>query len=693
MAANRMSRLLSTTLFYLIGLIVYVFIVFGFFLPGEGLLDVGTWLWGLLFSPVLPSYGNKIIANNIASVERMQAVITEWPLNIIGISCICFPLLLDYIYSVRRKYMTAKLTRAKVRTTITWCAGIALFQLITSSALSYFRGEYMPLAMQSNIFTASIIFLLGLFIARFRISFKDTKQIQRETIRGQQQGQVKKVVAVLNKEAHKSGDSYIINTRVNLRIASKRLRPCLAIWGSSGAGKGRILTPFIREIVQSAQATDMCAYIVDKKGEYVSKLYGLADTYILAPRDARSIKFQPTIRDASDAMVFARCCIQQRPDEKDPFWTNAARNVMVGILLALQGLPDEKLTWRTLAEAMVSFDRIEYLLKHTMEGRSALMEIEQRDKMAVSLMATFKSQCFFFISLTQAWGDEQDFDIEDFVVKQHGVIVLRLDVQEDPDLAAKLSTLFLESTIRLSLSKYDEIYSNSPHAKKKQAWWILDEFENLLFMPSLAELIKTGRSKGLGTVIATQTVSGVKEKYGQSGLDSIAENSTWIVLQSSGESAQFLSKGMGDQEELLTKRSQQTDSLGLRQAEEGLTQEIRTAAVVLAGELAELQVPTTAGGQLEGFLRARNLPVTKFTWTAVTDALADREPAQVPAHWVGKIHLLSGDLGDEGHAPASVAGKAKTDDAREDPEAEETDQAKPRPKEAMGKAPGDAFDF
>jgi len=180
-------------------------------------------------------------------------------------------------------------------------------------------------------------------------------------------------------------------------------------------------------------------------------------------------------------------------------------------------------------------------------------------------------------------------------------------------------------------------------------------------MESLGRLIKTGRSKGIGAVIATQTVSGVRERYGQAGLDSIAENSSWIVLNSEGESAQFLSKGLGDREELMTKRSQQTDAIGLRRAEEGLTQDYRITPVVMPGELAQLRT-AREGATLEGYLRTRNQPVVRREWDTCTDALPDQYPVDQLAPWVGKIQILEPSRDRENDANPKTKGKPKIEE-------------------------------
>lgn len=614
--------------------------------PIYGLMRLARWyvLAFAVFALLEMYYFTEIIKVSFHDVPLLSSVrfffeqAQTWPLAQTLAAMAVLAAMADYVGIARRKYLADTMRRARIRWTVAVAVTLGGIQGLASAIASYFQGSASwPAMAQTSLLQTLGVTAGAIFLTRVWIGLGKTRQIEQEHNRGRETASEATVAATLTAEARQEGDGYVINQRAGLTMATSRLRPATIIWGTSGAGKGRILTPWIKQIVDRIGQQNMVAYLVDLKGEYVAKLADKPGVHILAPRDTRSIKFQPLVRDPGDASLFAQTLIPLPAEARDPFWIKTSRGILGGLALALSGLPGEVLTWRSLFDAVCNLERCQTLLDRTPQGRMVLESLDG-GQMTTSLVTTLKTDLQFLASLAWAWGDESDFDLETFIREKRGMVVLRLD-DADPDLSAKICTLFLESAMRISLSLHGEVYSRDPAAFKKQAWFILDEFESLLKMESLSRLIKTGRSKGIGAIIATQTVSGVKERYGQGGLDAIAENSTWIVLNSEGESAQFLSRGLGDREELMTKKSQQTDSIGLKRAEEGVTQDYRITPVAMPGELAQLRT-ARQDATLEGYLRTRNMPVVKMEWATVTDALPDIYPVDQLAPWVGKIQIL-----------------------------------------------------
>lgn len=624
----------------------------------------------------------------LASIKYYYESAQVWPLSHVLAALAILAVSADLTQAARRKILDPTRRQSRIRWTMAAALTVVVMFAVAGCVVALVHNEWgWPHPLGGSVLSGLIWAAGIIFAVRLWIGLGKTRQIEQEHHRGRETSTEAKVAASLTAEARAEGDGYTINARAGLTMATSRLRPATVIWGTSGAGKGRILTPWIRQIVDRIEKTNMVGYLVDLKGEYVAKLAGRPGVHILAPRDLRSIKFQPLVRDPGDASLFAQTLIPMAVEAKDPFWIKTSRGILGGLALALSGLPGEVLTWRTLFDSVCSLERCQDLLDRTPQGRMVLESLDG-GQMTTSLITTLKTDLQFLASLAWAWGDESNFDLEHFIREERGLVVLRLD-DADPDLSAKICTLFLESAMRISLSLHGEVYSRDPAAFKKQAWFILDEFESLLKMESLGRLIKTGRSKGIGAIIATQTVSGVREKYGQGGLDAIAENSMWIVLNSEGESAQFLSRGLGDREELMTKKSQQTDSIGMKRAEEGVTQDYRITPVAMPGELAQLRT-ARQDATLEGYLRTRNMPVVKMEWATVTDALPDLYPVDQLAPWVGRIQILEPSRVREG-CKAKAKGKVKIEDIEDiDPEPTE---ATPKAKKAKPDPGRGDFDF
>jgi len=563
--------------------------------------------------------------------------------------------------------------------------------LLALGAITYgtVTGEISTPAQMGQWMIVSIFagLILGAWGLRLKLSATKDRQVNREHLRGATLGDPDQIVHGLKKEITDPNDTLTLCRRAALVAPMTRIRPALVIWGRSGAGKGRIITPIISEIARRILngngkfAAGGIAFVLDKKGEYVSKLFGYENVYLIAPSDARSHKFQPVIRNSSDAWAFAEIAI---PDgAKDPFWRDAPRAVLVGLLLALAG--QGNLTWRSLYKSIIDHKRLLRLLDMTPEGREAKDNVKKIEQGAgQSINQILKTALAFVVSLSRAWGSEQTFDLNDFIQSRSGIVVLRFDT-DNKILSERVLTLFLEFAIRACLARFGEIYDASPTNFRKEGFFILDEFESLLKIASFGELIKTGRSRGLLAIVATQSTEGVKEVYGPGGLAGIAENSTSIILACKGESAKYLSTLLGDKESLVTRESRAKNVMGGDQiGGESTSQDTHTGAVVLAGEIASLKVATSGKGLIEGFFSIANYPTAKFEWDVTTDALPDQCQPFVPAPWTQTIEMIT----PEAEPEDEETGKKKVIEPDQGFEPESNGGRKKKAKPEL-----DAFDF
>ncbi len=114
--------------------------------------------------------------------------------------------------------------------------------------------------------------------------------------------------------------------------------------GGTGSGKSTFLKPLIRAVVEAGEPL----ILFDPKGEFTS---GFAEPAILAPWDARSLAWDIArdMRNIGDIRRFAESMIDQ---STDPMWSNASRQLLVGLVLYLKRTRGDDWGWSELASVV-----------------------------------------------------------------------------------------------------------------------------------------------------------------------------------------------------------------------------------------------------------------------------------------------------------------------------------------------------
>jgi hypothetical protein len=119
------------------------------------------------------------------------------------------------------------------------------------------------------------------------------------------------------------------------------------IWGSVGAGK----TQTMLHLILAAIARGDGVLVLDVKGDMTAGLPG--EPLLIAPQDRRSLVWDVAsdCRTKQDARELAARLI---PKSDDPIWSDAARDILVACVAALQATKAERWSWHDLHEAATS---------------------------------------------------------------------------------------------------------------------------------------------------------------------------------------------------------------------------------------------------------------------------------------------------------------------------------------------------
>ena len=311
------------------------------------------------------------------------------------------------------------------------------------------------------------------------------------------------------------------------------------VLGSIGGGKTQVILP----LMLAAQARNDRMIVHDNKGDFTAKLPG--DPIIVAPWDERSVAWDVAAdcTTKQDARELAARLIQE---SKDPMWSSAARQILVGFLISLQQERGTNWGWKDLA-ALVPLpqpDLLRLMAKFNPEGVRA---VEDASKTTQSILITLSSYMSVVFDLADAWGDKpstQRLSFLDWLADENHP--RRTLVLQNSGRFASLSRAYIGGILAMLSSRI-----NSPDfedSKTRRIWFFLDEFPQLGKIENFAPLLEVGRSKGVRVVIGAQDMAQIRKLYGRDEAQSWASMvGTQVFARiNPGETADWVAKLVGD---------------------------------------------------------------------------------------------------------------------------------------------------
>jgi len=302
------------------------------------------------------------------------------------------------------------------------------------------------------------------------------------------------------------------------------------IIGSPGSGK----TLLLNEVLEQLKLRDERVLIHDFKGDFVDKFYNPVEDLIFNPIDGDiSWSIFNDIENEFDVNFVATSIIPEPTFKEDPFWKNAARDVLIAILKYCykNNLTKNSDIFEVLKK---SNEEIAELLNKNGFGYVKDYISGKDSKQAQSVIATLKQHTKFLEILKDG-----DFSIRDYLKNGKGFIFLQNTASIKDTISPALS-LFLDVFAKNVLSLKDDL--------DRRIFFILDEFGMLNKLNSIVDLLTNGRSKGASVWLAIQDVGQINNLYGDNLRQSImnACNNYFCFKVNDYQTAELLSKKFGE---------------------------------------------------------------------------------------------------------------------------------------------------
>ena len=335
------------------------------------------------------------------------------------------------------------------------------------------------------------------------------------------------------------------------------------IMGAPGSGKSTSLLLLMKSILPGIRlGSNRRALIYDAKRDLYATLIGMGlpkeRIVILNPFDARSAAWDMArdITSPAIAMEIGTILVPDK-EERQPFFPEAARSLLGGIMEAFLTLAPGRWTLRDVVLALRTESRLKIILGGDPNTRALVGRYLGEGEMQKSVTATIDTTMRRLTFVAAAW-DRADsaVSLQDFLREERIFLLGR-----NPSLNSTL-----EQVNRALLHRLTQLILQGDEANRRtpspQTWIIVDELRIAGRFDAIPSFMVEGRSKGACVVVGFQDLPGLFEVYGQNLAHEIigaCRNKAFLKLTEI-ESAKFASAHFGNIEVEVTKHTRSSGS-------------------------------------------------------------------------------------------------------------------------------------
>lgn len=380
--------------------------------------------------------------------------------------------------------------------------------------------------------------------------------------------------------------------------------------GATGSGK----TMLQRLLLQSAlpeigRGRGCRALIFDAKQDLVSILAGMklsCPVRLFHPLDVRATAWDMAadITSPASALQVASLLIPRSDRDTNPFFTNAARHLLYGILIQCILRAPGQWSFRQVLLMLRDTHLLRLVLDLSQETRH-LRQYCAHEGTFQNIVSTLLTYIGPYEIIAAAWDrSEARLGLQAWL-QEESILILGND---------EANRVAIDTLNRMVFQRLTELIlgqSEVTPANPRQTWLFLDEVREMGRLEGLSRLLTKGRSKGVAAVLGFQDVAGIHNVYGRDVAEELLGqcNSKAILRLNSPGTAKWASQLFGTREVLersrSLNRSRSFRNLGFDSSAssgEAISNGITKRDVVLDSEFLDLPEATPAHGLSAYFL-------------------------------------------------------------------------------------------
>ena len=295
------------------------------------------------------------------------------------------------------------------------------------------------------------------------------------------------------------------------------------------------------------------ALVYDAKLEVIPQLAGMglqAPILILNPFDKRSVAWDMAvdITEPATAKQIASIFIPEDKNASQPFFADAARQLLEGVMVAFILSRPHKWTLRDVLVALKSGSRLEAVLASTSVTKDLVETYLSNERETKSVIATIATKLGPLDVVAALWESaESKVSLREWL-KTESILVLGNDEAYRSSLDI-INQVIFKRVVELLLAQ--------PETNMGRTWFFLDEVKEAGNLDALGRLMTKGRSVGASVVLGFQDVDGMYEAFGENQAKSIlGQCATKVFLRlDSPETAKWAESVFGEYEAVELKQS------------------------------------------------------------------------------------------------------------------------------------------
>ena len=295
------------------------------------------------------------------------------------------------------------------------------------------------------------------------------------------------------------------------------------------------------------------ALVYDAKLEVIPQLSGMAlqaPTIIFNPFDKRSVAWDMAldITEPATAKQIASIFIPDEKKASQPFFSDAARQLLEGVMVAFILTRPKQWTLRDVLIALKSGTRLTAVLSSTSVTKDLVETYLSNERETKSIIATIATKLGPFDVVAALWDSaESKMSLREWLDSE-SILVLGNDEAYRSSLDV-INQVIFKRIVELLLAQ--------PETTLGRTWFFLDEVKEAGNLDALGRLMTKGRSVGASVVLGFQDVDGMYEAFGENQAKSIlGQCATKLFLRlDSPETAKWAESVFGEYEAVEVKQS------------------------------------------------------------------------------------------------------------------------------------------
>ena len=295
------------------------------------------------------------------------------------------------------------------------------------------------------------------------------------------------------------------------------------------------------------------ALVYDAKLEVLPQLAGMglsAPVIVLNPFDKRSVAWDMAvdITEPATAKQIASIFIPEEKQASQRFFSDSARHLMEGVMVAFMLTRPLKWTLRDVLVTLKSASRLTAVLNSTPDTKFLVETYLSNDRESKSVIATLATKLGPLEVVAALWeAAETKISLRDWLGSE-SILVLGNDEAYRSSLDV-INQVIFKRVVELLLAR--------PETTLGRTWFFLDEVKEAGNLDALGRLMTKGRSVGAAVVLGFQDIDGLYEAFGENQAKSIlGQCATKVFLRlDSPETAKWAESVFGEFEAVEVKKS------------------------------------------------------------------------------------------------------------------------------------------